>query len=848
MLRTATYTVTLVALAVIVTAAAPEVSRRLFQVPHFRPQGAATQHGFLPPIITDLPGGTSAFRMPDPHMTATLEKAKTKAAPKITAACEHTGVTLTRFMLEVSKANPDLEELPALFSGISTACKAIANAVKRSQLTGLTGLEGGGGSINVQGEEQKKLDVLTNEILKRALYDTGKMGVLASEEEDTPVDPDAAFVDAMAMQDKGVLVDESQRYVAVFDPLDGSSNVDAGIPTGTIFGIYDHDEECPVVCDGDECTPEEARCLMNTLQPGTSLVASGYALYSSSTFFVFSFGAGVHGFTLDENIGEFVLTHPEIHIPEDTTIYSINEANFPNWDAPLQKVVNGWQTGTGESGKKYTSRYMGSMVGDVHRTFMYGGVFGYPADTKNKNGKLRLVYEAAPIAFLVEQAGGIATTGTKRVMDIVPEEVHQRLPVILGSKKPLQEVLDAYESKASAPEIPAPLPYTPRKPFVNAPETPKSDTYVAPKITAACEHTGVTLTRFMLEVAKSNPDFNELPTLFSGISTACKAIANLVKRSQLTGLTGYEGGGGSINVQGEEQKKLDVLTNDVLKKALYDTGKLGVLASEEEDAPVDADVFGAEVANKAKDKGILVDEGSRYVAVFDPLDGSSNVDAGIATGTIFGIYDHDETCPVVCEGEECTPEEARCLMNTLQPGNKLVASGYALYSSSTFFVFTFGAGVYGFTLDENIGEFVLTHPDMKIPETASQYSMNEANLLVWDEPIRKTVESWRVGEGVTKKTFSSRYIGSMVADVHRTLLYGGLFAYPADPKNTNGKLRLVYEAAPMAFLLEQAGGKATTGTQRILDIAPEQVHQRVPIVLGSATHVKEIEDAYAAAA
>merc|ERR1719163_719264 len=566
-------------------------------------------------------------------MTATLEK---KVAPKITAACEHTGVTLTRFMLEVSKANPEMNELPALFSGISTACKAIASAVKRSQLTGLTGLEGGGGSINVQGEEQKKLDVLTNEILKRALYDTGKMGVLASEEEDTPVDPDAAFVDAMS-KDKGVLVDESQRYVAVFDPLDGSSNVDAGIPTGTIFGIYDHDEECPVVCDGDECTPEEARCLMNTLQPGTSLVASGYALYSSSTFFVFSFGAGVHGFTLDENIGEFVLTHPEIHIPEDTTIYSINEANFPNWDSPLQKVVNGWQTGTGASGKKYTSRYMGSMVGDVHRTFMYGGVFGYPADTKNKNGKLRLVYEAAPIAFLVEQAGGIATTGTKRVMEIAPEEVHQRIPVILGSKKPLQEVLDAYESKASPPEFDAPLPYTPRKPLEATPPLPKSEQMVAPKITAACEHTGVTLTRFMLEVAKSNPDFNELPTLFSGIATACKAIANLVKRSQLTGLTGYEGGGGSINVQGEEQKKLDVLTNDVLKKALYDTGKLGVLASEEEDAPVDADVFGAEVANKAKEKGILVD-------------------AGIATGTIFGIYDHDETCPVVCEGEECTPE------------------------------------------------------------------------------------------------------------------------------------------------------------------------------------------------
>merc|ERR1719201_3034609 len=481
------------------------------------------------------------------------------------------------------------------------------------------------------------------------------------------------------------------------------------------------------------------------------------------------------------------------------------------------------------------------MVGDVHRTFMYGGVFGYPADTKNKNGKLRLVYEAAPIAFLVEQAGGIATTGTKRVMDIVPEEVHQRLPVILGSKKPLQEVLDAYESKASAPEIPAPLPYTPRKPFVNAPETPKSDTYVAPKITAACEHTGVTLTRFMLEVAKSNPDFNELPTLFSGISTACKAIANLVKRSQLTGMTGYEGGGGSINVQGEEQKKLDVLTNDVLKKALYDTGKLGVLASEEEDVPVD-------VASSSSDKGILVDEGNRYVAVFDPLDGSSNVDAGIATGTIFGIYEHDETCPVVCDGDECTPEEARCLMNTLQPGNKLVASGYALYSSSTFFVFTFGAGVYGFTLDENIGEFVLTHPDIKIPEEKNIYSMNEANLPNWDGPLQKVVQGWQTGTGATKEKFTSRYMGSMVGDVHRTFMYGGVFGYPADTKNKNGKLRLVYEAAPIAFLVEQAGGIATTGTKSVMSITPEEVHQRVPVILGSKKPLQEVLDAYSSKA
>merc|ERR1719379_1304971 len=249
---------------------------------------------------------------------------------------------------------------------------------------------------------------------------------------------------------------------------------------------------------------------------------------------------------------------------------------------------------------KFTSRYMVSMVGDVHRTFMYGGVFGYPADTKNKNGKLRLVYEAAPIAYLVEQAGGIATTGTGSVLSIVPEEVHQRVPVILGSKKPLQEVLDAYAEKASAPAPVASLPYTPRKPYTSSPETPKSEKFIAPKITAACEHTGVTLTRFMLEVSRANPSMDELPALFSGISTACKAIANAVKRSQLTGLTGLEGGGGSINVQGEEQKKLDVLTNEILKRALYDTGKMGVLASEEEDTPVDPDAAFVDAMSKDK--------------------------------------------------------------------------------------------------------------------------------------------------------------------------------------------------------------------------------------------------------
>jgi len=243
-----------------------------------------------------------------------------------------------------------------------------------------------------------------------------------------------------------IVIDEGEKYVAVFDPLDGSSNVDAGIPTGTIIGIYEHDENCVIDenCVGEECTEQEAQCLANTLQPGTNLVASAYCLYSSSTFFVLTLGNGTYGFTLDENIGEFVLSHPNIKIPEDSSIISFNEANIERWDAPMKETLYKWREGKGASGKRYSSRYIGSMVGDVHRTLLYGGVFGYPGDTKNLKGKLRLLYEGAPMSFIMEQAGGLSTTGTKRVMEIVPEVVHQRVPIIMGSKNDIQEVIDAY--------------------------------------------------------------------------------------------------------------------------------------------------------------------------------------------------------------------------------------------------------------------------------------------------------------------------------------------------------------------------------------------------------------------
>jgi len=364
---------------------------------------------------------------------------KTKTfAPVFTDVCQETGITLSRFMIELTMANPHLSELESIFSSIQTAGKTISNLVRRSTLTGNTGYLDEA-SINVQGEEQKKLDVITNNVLKNALRFTGRMGVLASEEEDAPVE---ILEDLTAKYDHDILLERtSGQYIAVFDPLDGSSNVDAGIPTGTIFGIFeDPNAECGVLPDGTMLD----ECLTATLQPGSSLVASGYILYSSATFFCFTLGAGTHLFTYDEHIGEFVLTNPDVQIPSRGKIYSVNEANKPYNDQPFQNYIDRLAKGTGRAQTQYTSRYIGSMVGDVHRTLLYGGVFAYPADQKNKSGKLRLLYEAAPMSFLVEQAGGLATTGRHPVMNIVPTNVHQRVPIILGSKDDVQEAIDEY--------------------------------------------------------------------------------------------------------------------------------------------------------------------------------------------------------------------------------------------------------------------------------------------------------------------------------------------------------------------------------------------------------------------
>lgn len=329
--------------------------------------------------------------------------------------------------------NQDLEHLQdmqSLMAAIQLACKKICSLVMRAGITNLTGLESGGGAMNIQGEEQKKLDVLSNEVLKNALRFSGKMGVIASEEEDEPVMVDEVY---------------SGNYVAVFDPLDGSSNIDAGIATGTIFGIFQENTGCLASDWESKIDGAELNCLYNTMQPGANLVAAGYCMYSSSCMMVLTTGHGVNGFTLDPQIGEFVLTHPDMKIPSRGTIYSFNEANSPSWDPVLRQYIEDLKNGNGKSRKKYSSRYIGSLVADVHRTILYGGVFGYPGDQKNPRGKLRLLYECAPMSFIIEQAGGMATTGKERVMDVIPESVHQRLPLILGSKEDVEDLVEMYK-------------------------------------------------------------------------------------------------------------------------------------------------------------------------------------------------------------------------------------------------------------------------------------------------------------------------------------------------------------------------------------------------------------------
>ena len=333
---------------------------------------------------------------PKPSVSTTYDLTE----PVFPEVCEYAGITLSRYVLEMARANPDkpeLNELVSVMTSVERACKTISNLVRKAPIesAGLLGLEDGGGSINVQGEEQKKLDLITNTVLKNALRFSGKMAVLASEEEDAPVGMEESD---MPSYNKEVIIEEGQKYVAVFDPLDGSSNVDANIPTGTIFGIYEEPEGCVIDSDGSGViNGEELRdCLGATLQSGNKLVVAGYCLYSAATSFVLSFGGKTtQGFTLDESVGEFVLTQPNMQVPSrGKPIYSINEANRWQWDEPLRNYITTVQKGEGETGKQYTARYLGSMVGDIHRTLLC--MFDLPSNERTSCCMPGLLYLAVP--------------------------------------------------------------------------------------------------------------------------------------------------------------------------------------------------------------------------------------------------------------------------------------------------------------------------------------------------------------------------------------------------------------------------------------------------------------------
>lgn len=325
----------------------------------------------------------------------------------------------------------------------------------------------------------------------------------------------------------------------------------------------------------------------------------------------------------------------------------------------------------------------------------------------------------------------------------------------------------------------------------------------------------MTVIRHVLNEQSKYPEARgDFTLLLYHIVLGCKFVCRAVNKAGLAKLIGLAG---ETNVQGEEQKKLDVLSNEVFVKALVSSGRTCILVSEEDEEAtfVEPTMHG------------------RYCVVFDPLDGSSNIDCGVSVGTIFGVY-------MVKDKNKPT------LDDVLLPGKNMLAAGYCMYGSSCMLVLSTGNGVNGFTLDPSLGEFILTHPDIKIPKNGKIYSINEGNTKNWDEPTAKYVEKCKFPKyGSPPK--SLRYIGSMVADVHRTLLYGGIFLYPADKKSPNGKLRVLYEVFPMAYLMEQAGGQAFTGKQRALELVPKKIHERSSIFLGSYEDVEEIKALYAAA-
>ncbi len=314
----------------------------------------------------------------------------------------------------------------------------------------------------------------------------------------------------------------------------------------------------------------------------------------------------------------------------------------------------------------------------------------------------------------------------------------------------------------------------------------------------------ITIERFILEQERLHPEATgELSNLLYDMCLAAKIISRHVRRA---GLSDILGATEAVNVSGDLQQKLDLFANDAVRNSVQHTGRVCVTASEEDAEPVPVP------PSKA---------GGKYVVLYDPLDGSTNIDVNVSIGTIFSIH------------KRITKKNGSAgLPDCLQLGRKQVAAGYILYGSSTMLVYTTGQGVHGFTLDPTIGEFLLSHPDIKTPAVGKYYSVNESNWNRWSPPVQRVVAAFKNGEGKVQPK-NARYIGSLVADFHRNLISGGIFLYPAATNYPQGKLRLLYEAAPLAFVVEQAGGKATDGCRPILDIVPTDLHQKTPLVIGS---------------
>jgi fructose-1,6-bisphosphatase I len=323
----------------------------------------------------------------------------------------------------------------------------------------------------------------------------------------------------------------------------------------------------------------------------------------------------------------------------------------------------------------------------------------------------------------------------------------------------------------------------------------------------------VTVQQHILEEQRKRSDATgTFSWLLSGITLAAKMVEAKIRQA---GLLDVLGSLGQENVQGETQQKLDVYANQALLHCLGVRDSVAALVSEENEEPVIFDRDG---------------ETGRYIIVFDPLDGSSNIDVNVNVGTIFSIFRR----PFGCKG---TPDDLKAAI--LQPGTEQVAAGYVVYGPSTVLVYTAGNGVYGFTLDHTIGAFVLSNSNMRMPESGPYYSVNEANAESFPQEYRDYLTLLRTGG--LDRTYSSRYIGSLVADFHRTLLKGGIFLYPPTAKQPGGKLRLLYEANPLAFIAEQAGGLAIAGKGRVLDIQPKGIHQRTPFVVGSRKEVEALQ-------